>query len=82
LGAGASASEILGVGQLSNVYAITGTHYFHQSNFNFKHHHFHPEKIYLLRIVCIEPASISVTEVLFSSKQHTFRNNSLHASQG
>src|SRR6218665_2131298 len=63
---------------LSNVYAITGTHYFHQSNFNFKHHHFHPEKIYLLRFVCIDPASISVKEGLFSSKQHTLRNNSLH----
>src|SRR6218665_4124236 len=78
LGAGASESEILGIGQLSNVYAITGTHYFHQSNFNFKHHHFHPEKIYLLRFVCIDPASISVKEGLFSSKQHTLRNNSLH----
>src|SRR6218665_1767765 len=69
LGAGACASEIHSVGH-SNVYAITGTHYFHQSNFYFKHHHFHPEKIYLLRIVCIDPASISVKEGLFSSKQH------------
>src|SRR6218665_3556847 len=77
LGAGASASEILGVGQLSNVNAITGTHYFYQSNFNFKHHHFHPEIIYLLRFVCIYPAPISVKEGLFSPKQHTLRNTSL-----
>jgi len=82
LGAGASASELLGVGQLPNVYAMTGTHYFHQFNFNFKQHHFHPEKIYLLRFVCIDPASIYVKEGLFSSKQHTLRNNSLHPSQG
>ena len=82
LGAGACASEILGVGQSSNVYAIKGTRYFHQSNFYFKHHHFHREKIYLLRIVCIDPASISVKEGLFSSKQHTLRNNSLHLNQG
>ena len=33
LGTGACASEIHGVGQLSNVYAIRGTHYFLQSNF-------------------------------------------------
>ena len=78
----ACSNEILGVGQSSNVCAITGTHYFHQSNFYFKHHYFHPEKIYLLRIVCIDPASISVTEELFSSKQQTLRNNSLHPSQG
>src|SRR6218665_3694982 len=82
LGAGACASEILGVGQSSDAYAITGTRYFHQSNFHFKHHHFHPEKIYLLRIFCIDPASISVKEGLFSSKQQTLRNNSLHPSQG
>src|SRR6218665_912943 len=75
LGAGAWASEILGIGQSSNVYAITGTRYFHQSNFCFKHHHFHLEKIYLLRIFCIDPASISVKEGLFSSKQHKLRNN-------
>ena len=74
LGAGACASEILGVGQSSNVNAITGTHYFHQSNFYFRQHHFHLEKIYLLRInICIDPASISVKEGLFSSKQHTLR---------
>src|SRR6218665_972268 len=47
----------------------------------FKQHHFHPEKIYLLRFVFIDPASISVNEGLFSSKQHTLRNNSLHHSQ-
>src|SRR6218665_3196391 len=82
LGAGACASEILGVRQSSNVYAIQGTSYFHQSNFHFKHHHFHPEKVYLLRICCIDSASISVKEGLFSSKQHTLRNNSLHSSQG
>jgi len=33
LGAGACASEIHGIGQSPNVYAITGTHYFYQSNF-------------------------------------------------
>jgi len=49
-GAGACASEILGsIGQSSNVTAISGKHYFHQSNF--RHHHFHLEKIYLLRLV-------------------------------
>src|SRR6218665_3674682 len=65
---------------LSNVYAITGTHYFHQSNFNFrpKHHHFHPEKIYLLRFVCIDPASISVKEGLFSSRQHSLHLEITH----
>ena len=67
--------------QSSNVYAIRGTHYFHQSNFYFKQHHFDPEKIYLLRICCIDPAFISVKKGLFSSKQHTLRNNSLHPSQ-
>ena len=82
LGAGACASEILGARMTSNVYVITGTRYFHQSNFHFKHRHFHPEKIYLLRIVCIDPASISVNEGLFSSRQHKLRNNSLQASQG
>jgi len=82
LGAGVCASEILGVGLSSNVYAIPGTRYFHQSNFHFKHHHFHPEKIYLLRIVGIDPASISIKEGLFSSKQHTLGNNSLHPSRG
>jgi len=75
LGAGAFASEILGVGQLSNVNAITGTHYFHQSNFYFRKHHFHPEKLYLLRNFSIDPVSISVKEGLFSSKEHTFKNN-------
>src|SRR6218665_896981 len=43
---------------------------------------FHPEKIYLLRICCIDPASNSVKEGLFSSKQDTLRKNSLHPSQG
>src|SRR6218665_3081034 len=60
LGAGASASEILGVGQSSNVYAITGTHYFHQSIFYFRQNHCHTEKSYLLRIGCIDSASTSV----------------------
>jgi len=82
LGAGACASEILGVRQTSNVYATTGTHYFHQSNFYFKQHRFHPEKIYLLRICCIDPDPISVKEGLFSSKQRTLRNKLLHPSQG
>jgi len=36
LGAGACASEILGVGQSSNVNTITVMHYFHQSNFYFR----------------------------------------------
>jgi len=75
LGAGARASEILGVRQTSNVYAITGTHYFHQSNFYFNQKHFHPEKVYLLRISCSDPTSISVKERLFSSRQHTLRNS-------
>ena len=41
---------------------------------------FHKQKIYLLRIFSIDPASISVKKELFSSKQHksTRRNNSLH----
>ena len=79
--ASACASETLSIGQSSNAYAITGTRYFHQSNFHFKHHLFHPEEIYLLRIFCINPASIFVKEGLFSSKQDTLRNNSLHPSQ-
>ena len=80
--AGACASEILGVWRTSNVNVIAGTHYFHQSNFCFRQYHFHPEKIYLLRIVCIDPASISVKKELFSSKLRTLRNNSMHPSQG
>jgi len=71
LGADASASEILGVVQLSNVYAITGTQYFHQSNFNFKHHHFLLEIIYLLRFVCIDPA-------LFPLRKDYFHQNNIH----
>ena len=55
---------------------------FHPSNFCFRQHHFHPENIYLLRISRIDPATISVKEGLFSSKPHTFRNNSLHPIQG
>ena len=84
LGTGACASEILGIGQSSNVNATTGTYYFHQSNFYIRWHHFHPEKIYLLRIFCIDQASILVKEGLFESKQHrpTLTNNSLHPSQG
>jgi len=82
LGTGACASEILGAGQSSNVNAITGMHYFHQSNFYFRQHHFHPEEIFLLRIFSIDPASIFVKKGLFSSKQHTLRNNSLHSIQG
>ena len=77
LGTGACASEIIGVGQSSNVTAMSGKHYFHQSNFYFRQHHFHPEKIYLLReIFSIDLVSISVKEGLFSSKQRTLRNNS------
>ena len=81
-GAGACTSEILGIGQSLNVNATTGTHYFHQSNFYYRQHHFHQEKIYLLRLCCIDPASISVKKGLFSSKQHTLRNNSFHPIQG
>src|SRR6218665_1647822 len=45
-----------------------------------RQHHYHKQKIYLLRIFPIDPASISVRKGLFSSKQHrsTRRNNSLH----
>src|SRR6218665_3890664 len=45
-----------------------------------RQHHFHKQKIYLLRIFSIDPASISVKKGLFWSKQHrsTRRNNSLH----
>src|SRR6218665_1039268 len=45
-----------------------------------RQHHFHQQKIYLLRIFSIDPASIFVKKGLFSSKQHrsTRRNNSLH----
>jgi len=82
LGVGACASKILGTGQSSNVNAITGIHYFHQSNFYFRQHHFsYREKIYLIRIFCIDPASISIKKELFSSQQHTLRNNSLHPIQ-
>src|SRR6218665_2535744 len=40
----------------------------------------HKQKIYLLRIFSIDPASISVEKGLFSSKKHrsTRRNNLLH----
>src|SRR6218665_1228566 len=61
-----------------NVTAISGKHYSHQSNFYFRQHHFHPEKIYIQRFVCIDSASISVKEGLYSSKQHTLKNNTLH----
>src|SRR6218665_424247 len=45
-----------------------------------RQHHFHKQKIYLLRVFSIDPASISVKRGLFSSKQQrpTRRNNSLH----
>jgi len=45
-----------------------------------RQHHFHKQKIYLLRIFSIDPASISVKKGLFSSKQNrsTRWNNSLH----
>src|SRR6218665_3689426 len=45
-----------------------------------RQHHFHKQKIYLLRIFSIDPASISVKKGLFPSKQHrsTRRKNSLH----
>jgi len=33
----------------SNMTAISGTNYFHQSHFCFTQHHFHPETIYLTR---------------------------------
>src|SRR6218665_2262536 len=77
---GACASEILVVGQSSNVglTAISGKLYFHHCNFYFRQHHYYPEKIYLLRIFFIGPASISVKERLFSSKQHRPTHNSLH----
>src|SRR6218665_557866 len=44
-----------------------------------RQHHFHKQKIYLLRTFSIDPASISVKKGLFSSKQHKSirRNNSL-----
>src|SRR6218665_1977745 len=35
-----------------------------------RQHHFHKQKIYLLRIFSIDPASISAKKGLFSSKQH------------
>ena len=79
-GAGDCASEILGVRQSSIVNAISGKHCFHQHNFYFMQHHF-IEKIYLIRIFYIAPSSISVKEGLFSPKQLTFRNNSLHPNQ-
>src|SRR6218665_3938873 len=72
LGAGACASEILGVGQSSNVYAISGKHCFHQSNFYFRQHRLYPVKIYLLRI-------FALIKPLFSSEKDYFhQNNSLH----
>src|SRR6218665_1128845 len=45
-----------------------------------RQHHFHKQKIYLIRIFSIDPTSISAKKGLFSSKQHssTCRNNSLH----
>jgi len=67
LDTGACASEILGVQNSSNVTAVSGKHYFHQSNFYFTQHHFHPEKIYLLGIFGVDPASISVKEGLVST---------------
>src|SRR6218665_809407 len=51
-----------------------------KSRHKHRQQHFHRQKIYLLRIFSIDPASISVKKVLFSPKQHrsTLRNNSLH----
>ena len=45
-----------------------------------RQHHFHKQKIYLLRSFSIDPASISVKKGLFSSKQHRYtrRNIVLH----
>src|SRR6218665_2424039 len=77
LGAGACASEILGVRQSSNVTAISGKHYFHQSNFHFTQHHFHPEKIYLGLLsffALIQPIFMLIKKGLFSSKEYTLRN--------
>jgi len=72
LGAGACASEIFGVWQSSNVNAITGTHYYHQSGFYFMQFRFHPEKIHLLRIACIDPASIFHLErIIFIKTTYT-----------
>src|SRR6218665_888429 len=47
-----------------------------------RQHHFHKQKIYLLKNFSIDPASISVKKGLFSSKQHrsTRRSNSFHPS--
>src|SRR6218665_918249 len=52
-------------GTVIKVTSISGKHYFHQSNFYFRQHHFHPEKISLLRMFCIDPAYFR------SSKQHS-----------
>src|SRR6218665_2208224 len=64
LGPGACSSEILGIGQPSNVNAITGKHYFINYFINLTSVIgsiiFIPRKSYLLRISCIDPASISV----------------------
>src|SRR6218665_932742 len=45
-----------------------------------RHHHFHKQKINLVRIFSTDPASNSVKKGLFLSKQHRSirRNNSLH----
>src|SRR6218665_1405137 len=62
LGPGACSSEILGIGQPSNVNAITGKHYFINPTSVIGSIIFIPRKStkYLLRISCIDPASISV----------------------
>src|SRR6218665_2361255 len=72
LGAGACASEIHGVGHSSNVYVITATHYFHQSNFYSRQDHFHSEKICLLRSFCIDPASIEAGSIQKLLSKHIF----------
>ena len=71
MGVGACASEILGVRQPSNNYsltAISGKHYFHQSNFCFTEHNFHPEKMYLIRI-------FALIHLLFPLKKDYFHQN-------
>jgi len=68
------------VGRSSNPTSTSAKHYFHQSNFHLRRHHFHQLNVYLARIPCINPASFSVKEGLFSPKQFSLRNNSLHES--
>ena len=55
----------------SKVNAITGTRYFHKSNFIFRQHHFHPEKIYLLRM-------FALIQPLFPLRKDYFHQNRIH----